>query len=108
MVADWVLARRGVDPAAELRAAALTERAWRRRIRRVGGLVALIGGQLEAAGLVRRDPADALAGDVGVVDIPTTEGRAPAGAICTGPRWAVLTIGGLAVAPMNPLAAWEV
>ena len=70
-----------------------------------GGLVALwskwIGDSL-------RRISEPQAGDVGIIRVITLKGRAEAGAIFTGQRWAFLTPAGLALVPTAPIAVWRV
>lgn len=105
-MADWVRAVRGVDPAAHLRGRYRTELGCARVLRRGGGLVAVARACFEGVGLIATETPKA--GDVGVVQVMTAKGNAVAGAICTGPRWAVLAKGGLISAQTEPLAAWRV
>jgi hypothetical protein len=104
--ADWVLARRGVDLAAGFRDQVRSASGGARFLKARGGLLAFATARAAACGLAATDAPQA--GAVGVVEVETARGRAPVGAICTGPRWAVLGRFGLIVAPMATLAAWEV
>jgi len=105
-VADWIQLRRGVDPAAHLRGRYASALGCARVLKRGGGVEAVFGACVTAAGLA---PTCAWrAGDVGVVEAHTLKGPEPVGAICTGPRWAVLACPGILVAPFRPLAAWEI
>jgi hypothetical protein len=105
-MADWVKAVRGVDPAAHLRGRYRTELGCARLLRRRGGLVEVARACFESVGLVATEKP--LAGDVGVIRVMTAKGEGMAGAICTGPRWAVLALGGLISAPATHVAAWRV
>lgn len=99
-MADWVVERRGIDPAAFLRGLSLRQIAG--EIRDHGGFDQLCSHAFGAVGL--RLISSARPGDVGVV----LAGRRQLGAIRTGKGWAVLTPGGYAVAQFLARAAWEV
>lgn len=105
-MADWVKAARGVDPAAHLRGRYRTELGCARVLKRGGGLVEVARACFEGAGLAATETPRA--GDVGVVRVITEKGEAMAGAICTGPRWAILAVDGLISAKVSPIAAWRV
>lgn len=100
--ADWVLCRRGVDPAAEWRGSYASERGAARILARAGGLEALVMRTAFACGLEQTDAPRP--GDVGVVDCG---GRLVA-SIKTGIGWAVKTPAGLWVARMPFRQAWRV
>lgn len=101
-VANWVEAETGRDPAPHLRGA-YTDAAWPRIVERAGGLVALVGGLAEAAGLAPTDAPEP--GDIAVVDTPV----GPAGAIRTEVGWAMKLDRGITVSPRPTLlAAWKV
>jgi hypothetical protein len=105
-LADWLVTQGRPDPAADLRGRYSTPLGCARLLNKRGGVLGVVASCAAKAGLT---PADApRAGDVGVVEVITPQGRAPAGAICTGPRWAVRGVAGLIVAEMTPLAAWRV
>jgi hypothetical protein len=102
-MADWILERRGVDPAGALRGAYSGPRQALRIIRAAGGLRSLAAALAHSAGLPARTGV-VCPDDVAVVQV----GRRQAGAIRTGKGWAVLTPGGYLVAPLPALAVWEV
>lgn len=105
MPADWIWLKRGVDPAADLRGRYATAIGCARVLAREGGVLAVFARCVASVGL---EPTTApLEGDVGVVDAETSKGREAVGAICTGPRWAILGRPGLIVAPFVPLTAWR-
>lgn len=105
-VADWVLARRGVDLAQGLRERATRPISAARLIMSAGGLTALAAQQAERAGLFRTDAPQR--GDIGLVEAFTGAGEGVVAAICTGPRWAALTAKGLISAPGAFTDAWRV
>lgn len=105
-LADWIVEVRGVDPAAHLRGRYASELGCARLLARAGGLEALVGACLAGVGIGRTDAPQL--GDVALVAAPTPRGERPCGAICTGPRWAMLGARGLISAPAVPLAAWRV
>jgi hypothetical protein len=105
-IADWLIACGHPDPAAEWRGRYRTAIGAGRILAKRAGLLSLVTTQAENTGLAKIEtPAQ---GDVGVVLGRDQDGRVkPAAAICTGPRWAVLTVVGVSVAPASPLAAWR-
>jgi hypothetical protein len=105
-LADWLVACGYPDPAAELRGRYSTERGCARLLRRQGGLDAVVGACAKRADLVLAQ--QPCAGDVGLVLAITPRGPVAVGGLCTGPRWAMLSVGGLIVAPMTALATWSV
>jgi hypothetical protein len=105
-LADWIRARRGVDPGAGFRGTYSTEAGCARLVRRAGGLVALLDAAFLAAGLSQAPRAQL--GDVGVIAVATARGVEPAGAIRTGRRWAVRARGGLLSLEAEALAIWRV
>ena len=48
-----------------------------------------------------------LVGNIGLVMADTVKGPRPVGAICTGPRWALLTASGIVTIKAEPLRAWR-
>lgn len=113
MPADWVLAVRGVDPAADYRGAYTTERQALKAIRRAGGIEALVGRAMARCGFAltmeRRE------GDVALVQVPVAStGGLPtmkvAGAICASEdEFAVMTETRLAIVRgLFVVAAWRV
>jgi hypothetical protein len=105
-LADWVRVRHGVDPAAHLRGRYHTALGCRRILRREGGPLSVVSRCAAGVGL---EPTDTpRSGDVGVVAALTERGIEAVGAICTGPRWAMLGTRGLLVGPAQPFAAWRV
>lgn len=106
-LADWLVARGYPDPATHLRGRYSTALGCKRLLKRHGGVVNVVASCVDPLGLVRTEtPA---AGAIGVVRAITRRGEDLVGAICTGPRWAMLAAGGgLISAPGQPLVAWEV
>lgn len=100
--ADWILAARGVDPAADFRGTYSRACTANDLLILEGGLIKLTGKQMAALGFVLTD--DAQAGDVGVVE--TMLG--PTAAIRTASAWACKTQSGIATGPFKVYAAWRV
>jgi hypothetical protein len=106
-IADWLVLRGHADPAADLRGRYRTARGAARVLSRHGGVPGLFASRAALAGLPRTEAP--VAGDIGVVQVTDLAGDAkPAGAICTGARWACLAPTGLLVFPATPLSAWSV
>lgn len=116
-VAGWVEACTGRNPAADLRGRYRTGRGAALMVARAGGSEALYGELANGVRWVRREPAEARLGDVGLVVVLTRRTRTGrmslskrsrklAGAICTGKRWALFADKGLLVASMTPAAVW--
>lgn len=99
---DWMLAQRGIDPAAPLRGRYSTMRGALRHIRRLGGFETMVSDLMRAAGFVETDAPKM--GDVGVVD--SDQGQALA--IRTQIGWAVKGVNGFVVAPFQHTKAWTV
>lgn len=103
VLAGWVLAQTGRDPAAPLRGRYRTRLGWMRLAARAGGLAALVGPLLEAAGL--RRVAEPAAGDVGVVRLGAIGETC---AIRTGRGWAVKVNDGISILSRAEIvAAWS-
>lgn len=113
IVADWVLAVSGRDPAAQWRGVASKAQA-RRVVRQAGGDVALVRGAMRAFGAV--EIARPQSGDVALVRAPVgrrTDGQLrhrAVGAICVDDKnFAVLTVDlGLLIAPLPLIRAWRI
>ncbi|MES2034818.1 MAG: hypothetical protein V4466_11620 [Pseudomonadota bacterium] len=105
-LADWLVENGYADPAGHLRGRYDTALSCARLLRAEGGLMAVVSDCAMRAALARTYSPGA--GAVGVVEAMTNDGRALVGALCTGPRWAVLTHGGIMVWPAAPIIAWEV
>lgn len=105
-LADWLVALGRPDPAADLRGRYSTPLGCARLLNKRGGVLGVVASCAAQAGLALTDTP--IAGDVGVVEVVTHAGRTPAGAICTGRRWAVRSGLGLIVAEMTPRAAWRI
>ncbi|MCC0809201.1 hypothetical protein FPV16_23890 [Methylobacterium sp. W2] len=99
---DWMLACRGIDPAAPLRGRYTTMRGALRHIRRLGGFEAMVSDLMRDAGFV--ETTEPKIGDVGVVD--SDQGQALA--IRTQIGWAVKGVNGFVVAPFSHTKAWSV
>lgn len=99
-VCDWVVLRRGVDPAARWRGRYRTARAAHRNLK--NGLVSVASESMASAGLSATD--DPQPGDVGVV----LTGQGQSLAIKTVTGWAGKAETGVVVAPFPVLAAWTV
>jgi len=101
MLANWVRARTGRDPAAHLRGRYHTRLGWLRIANRAGGLTALVDDLARQAGLERMD--QPRLGAVGIVAGPD----GPTGAIFTGRRWVTKAPrSGLTAGPAVALAIW--
>lgn len=99
---DWMLARRGVDPAAPLRGRYQTALGAHRHIRRLGGFVVMVTDLMAAAGFA--ETSEPQPGDVGIVE--SEQGMALA--IKTELGWAVKGVNGFVVAPFACVRAWAV
>ncbi len=97
---DWVLQRRGVDPAAEWRGRYRTRRGAMRNVR--PGFLLVVAGAMAKAGLKTTD--DPTPGDVGVVMTP----QGASLAIKTPTGWAGKAEAGIVVAPFTALEAWSI
>lgn len=106
MGADWVLSRRGVDPAAAWRGAYADEASADDLLARLGGMGPAMAAALEVCGI--RAATKALRGDVGLVEVEGPRGRAEACGIHTGTRWAVRAARGVWIGRATPLAVWRV
>lgn len=100
---DWVLARRGVDPAGRFRGRYKTLRGAMGCIRRAGSLAIAVTAAMELAGLERTEtPAP---GDIGL--IATADGDALA--IRTERGWACKSLRGIAMSStVRCIIAWKV
>lgn len=104
--ASWVRLRRGYDPARAYRDRYTSWRGGQTILTREGGLLAVVTRCMAAGGIgVTESP---VAGDVGLLPIIGRRGPALAGAICTGPRWAVLAAPGLWIGEAHPVKAWRI
>lgn len=107
LLARWIEAERGIDPAGPWRGRYRTALGCHRMVKRAGGLVALLDDAARRAGLDRVD--EPQLGDVGAVVTATPEGRQAVGAIRSRLGWAMLTARGLHISTTAPvLAAWRV
>lgn len=100
--ADWVLARRGFDPAVGFRGTYRRSCQAQDVLILRGGLLKLVGKQLAANGV--EETSDPQPGDVGVVE--ATEGATVA--ICVEGGWACKSPRGVAVAPRRLYKAWRI
>lgn len=106
-LADWLVEQGKPDPAADLRGRYATALGAQRIIRREGGVGAFVERRALSVGLA--PTITPKAGDVGLVNGRSPDGRENwVGAICTGPRWAVRSPGGVMCAPTQPAMAWGV
>lgn len=103
-LADWLVEQGLPDPAAGIRGTYSDQAGADAILEPHGGAHGFVAWQAARLGLTWRDTPRA--GDVQTIRVPTRSGRARCGAICTGPRWALLTEGGLAVAPAQVVGAW--
>ncbi len=106
MPADWILGRKGFDPACSWRGTYVTALGCERRLRRAGGLQRVWSETLEAVGIVATH--DAEVGDVGLV-MRRCEDLAwrAVGAVLSSTGWVSLTPEGLLRADAPLLAAWR-
>lgn len=100
-LANWVREQTGVDYAAHLRGRYRTAIGWARIAKRHGGLVQLVGGVADAAGMRARQCAQT--GDVGIVAIP---GVGLAGGLRTARAWAIKTDRGITAGQFEAVQAW--
>lgn len=100
--ANWIVQRRGIDPAAPIRGRYKTRLGCMRLATRNGGFVAFTRTLLGAAGLSETD--DPKPGDVGVIETPL----GPALGIKTHRGWAWKSKRGFMVVPAKHIAAWSV
>lgn len=104
MLAEWALANGWPDPAAGLRGTYGGPVSCARLVRRAGGLLALVGGRLDAIGLRRAAvPAEGVIGIVGAAS-----GIRQWGAIRAGGRWRVRIETGVIALRAAPLGMWSV
>ena len=97
-VADWCVARWGVDPAEKFRGAYSTEAEAVCLIRSAGGLIDLVAPHL---GFLTEKPTPS-DGDIGIIDIL---GRQTA-SIFDGGKWAFSTRAGIGFVQCKPLIVW--
>jgi hypothetical protein len=104
-LAGWLMAARGIDPAAPYRGAYATAAECYALAEREGGLRRLVGSALARAGLERvREP---LTGDIALVRVPMAR-LGLIGAIKVEGGWAMRTLRGLVVGPAEAAAVWRV
>lgn len=105
-LADWVLNVRGFDPAEAFRGSYASQAEAEAIIAAHGGMATLIAAAIDGRLAATDTPS---AGDIGVVLVPTLQGRAEAGAIFCGQRWAVpRTGGGHCLLTADAVAVWQV
>ncbi len=108
---DWVRARTGRDPLAPYRGRYDSAIGAARLIARHGGLVAMVGAEMQRCGFAPTSEPDD--GDLAIVSMPGTGEMSIAGAsvvICRG-AWMLGKAAGHGVAGMRaaePLAAWRI
>ena len=111
-LADWIAERGGVDPALGLRGCYSTMLGAARIVADAGGMVALVEGRVELAGVSRA--ACGARGDIAVIDIAGDGGEQfgnQAGAILLGGTAVFLSQAGLLIlqrSEINLVAAWRV
>lgn len=109
--ANWVVESGHADPAGDWRGRYRSARGAARLVNAAGGLLALYASGAASAGL--RQTERFIAGDVGLLSMPTREADralgAAVGAICIGGgEWAVVKDGGLWMGRGSVIAAWRV
>lgn len=102
-MSGWVLARRGVDPAASLRGRYRCQLGAARHVHRLGGMEAMGRRLALAAGL--RITVDPQPGDIGLVRDPLA---GPLFAIHTALGWAAKGPHGIALGAFPIIVAWAV
>lgn len=109
LVADWMAAATGKDPAAPWRGRYRTPRGALRIIRAAGGKDALLADGFARVGCARAIAVeDAVSGDVGLVAVMTARGRVePVGAIRSGDCWVVRGSRGLLGGAAQAFSAWR-
>lgn len=110
-LAEWVMRRREIpDPVPDLRRRYSTARGALRLLKREGGSEALVSRLADEVGLERLPALQpAPEGAIGLVGISGAGRFELIGALCTGPRWAVLKRGGGIMAyRFLPSLAWAV
>lgn len=101
----WSEENTGIDGGAPWRGRYSTELGCARMLREAGGVTPCVEVGAALAGMA--EVANPAAGDIGVIHAPTVKGWQKTGAICTGPRWAVLTASGILYFKAEPLRAWS-
>jgi hypothetical protein len=104
-LAGWLMAARGIDPAAPYRGAYASAAECYALAEREGGLRRLVGSALARAGLEQvREP---VTGDIALVRVPVAR-LGLMGAINVGDVWAMRGLCGLVIAPAEADAVWRV
>ncbi len=109
ILADWVIIRRGVDPAAAWRGKYHDEASCRAALVAGGGLVRCIEIGIAPLGIPRTN--EPKRGDFALVSAPVMRGNTRvlrrAGGLCVSEhRWAVMSDTGLLIADFRPVTAW--
>jgi hypothetical protein len=104
--ADWMVACGLPDPAAPWRDRIADEDAARTLLASAGGVRAFAVSAMAPTGALRIPTHAVRRGDVGVVRLRGPEGEIEAGAVCTGPRWAVRSRRAVWIGQAEPLEAW--
>jgi hypothetical protein len=104
-LAGWLIAARGIDPAAPYRGAYRTAAECYALAEREGGLLRLLGRALARAGL--EPVSEAMPGDIALVRAPAAS-LGLIGAIKVEGGWAMRTLRGLVVGPAEAAAVWRV
>jgi len=94
----------GIDGGAPWRGRYRTALGCVRTLNKSGGMVACIERGAKLSGMV--ETTTAKPGNVGLIWAMTHKGPREVGAICTGPRWAVLMDEGLKTVRANPIRQW--
>ena len=103
--ADWVLDRRGVDPAARWRGVYDDEAGAAAILTAGGGFEAMMRAALADLGILPTG-ANAVRGDIGLIRVMSPAGEADVCGICTGGRWAARSARGLGIGPASPRLVW--
>jgi len=103
----WSLENTGIDGGEPWRGRYRTALGCARALNASGGMEACIERGATLAGMTLAQPEGHSPGDIGLVIADTAKGPRPAGAICTGPRWALLTASGIVTIKAEPLRAWR-
>lgn len=101
----WSERKAGIDGAAPWRGRYDSELGCARMLRESGGVTSCV--EIGAALVGMSESFSPSVEDIGVIHAPTANGWQKTGAICTGPRWAVMTASGILTLKAEPLRAWR-